>query len=884
MKVKQSFLWHVKNSFEVKSISNQKNEEEDIELPSTEVLHNAGKEVYSYKIGGFRVSILNTSRGLSYYISPVKQFIELEKRIKGRLEDVMLLLSKGNDLGDILSATLGINREMVADAAYIIRSSLGYGKLQVLIDDPNVIDISVEGKGNVWVRHSFIEEMRPEQDFAPTNIYINDINEAVSLQQTIATKCGTYVSTANPIVDTQLPQREGGHRVHLVFPTVSKGRPEIVVRKRLPVPPSISHLVESGVLPKWIAELFKIILTARGAVIIAGPPGSGKTTLIRSLLYSLVPSTWKVIVIEDTGEIDPPKGSPWTRYTTFELGSVEVGLFDLAKASLRASGTRLLVVGETRGREAQVLAQAMTVGLGGLCLPRDQLILARIDGKIDLYEIGEIVEGMLTGRHENVEVITWNGENRYGFSPISGAIIKNGSKKFIRVHSRGNVPHELHEDHLAIIYEKDRLIAKPAKELKPGDKLLTLQFKQNEKGCSYIRITDFLDKENLSKSLICLEKEGERSNGERKGKLAERGENEALDHGNSELFEEGHSIPLVIKLGKDLGYLIGLLLACGYTTKWKELDRSEIILDEKYCGSKALEKAKKALEGLGLEKASSFSFSNEGISMISVKFNIIASFLVRLTQNENGKDEKSIPLEIALRNTVDFREGLVEGYLEGKGFSCPGKIAVESRKQAEALYLLLRSLGFKAEVRWESYEKIVESDEEIDKAYELFIECEEDQANASSSNSNFHLSEIVKVESVEKDSLLYDIEVPGTHLYALGGGLILTHNTSFHCSSPQEVVSRLMAPPIELTPAQVSTFRFIAIMGFGDKPKRQLRLLAELSPIDGNKNVGIRTLWDREKDGSEISLNELMSRSKMVEELKCRLLNEDRHDDFNTRN
>jgi hypothetical protein len=73
-------------------------------------------------------------------------------------------------------------------------------------------------------------------------------------------------------------------------------------------------------------------------------------------------------------------------------------------------------------------------------------------------------------------------------------------------------------------------------------------------------------------------------------------------------------------------------------------------------------------------------------------------------------------------------------------------------------------------------------------------------------------------------------------------------------------------------------------MGFGDKPKRQLRLLAELSPIDGNKNVGITSLWDREKDGSEISLNELMSRSKMVEELKSRLLNEDRHDDFNTRN
>jgi len=73
-----------------------------------------------------------------------------------------------------------------------------------------------------------------------------------------------------------------------------------------------------------------------------------------------------VIVIEDTGEIDPQPGSPSTRYTTFELEAVKVDLFDLAEASLRASGTRLSVVGETRGAEAKVLAQALLVGLGGL--------------------------------------------------------------------------------------------------------------------------------------------------------------------------------------------------------------------------------------------------------------------------------------------------------------------------------------------------------------------------------------------------------------------------------------------------------------------------------------------------------------------------------------
>ncbi|MEM1606388.1 MAG: ATPase, T2SS/T4P/T4SS family, partial [Fervidicoccaceae archaeon] len=143
-------------------------------------------------------------------------------------------------------------------------------------------------------------------------------------------------------------------------------RPEIVIRKKLSTPPPVSRLVEEGVLPKAIADLFKILIHARGSMVIAGPPGSGKTTLLRSILHSFVPLTWKVAIIEDTGEIDPPPGSSWVRYTTFELGTVKVDLFDLAKAALRASATKLIVVGETRGEEAKVLVQAMLTGLGGM--------------------------------------------------------------------------------------------------------------------------------------------------------------------------------------------------------------------------------------------------------------------------------------------------------------------------------------------------------------------------------------------------------------------------------------------------------------------------------------------------------------------------------------
>ncbi len=320
--------------------------------------------VAHYRVGAFTVQIADAGGLYEYSVRPLGELEDLYRLVSEKLGDLTLLLKRGSDIGDVLTEVLEIPRERVPEALYALRSVLSYGKLQVLLDDPYIQDICVEGAGRVWVRHSLVEQLKPDQDFAPTNIALSSSEEVVALQQVIATKCNVYISTSNPIVDAQLPQSDGGHRVHLVFPTISQNRPEIVVRKRMPHPPHLDQLVEARVLPKAIVDLLKLAISARGSVIIAGPPGSGKTTLLRSILYSLVPRTWKVIVIEDTGEIDPPLGSPWTRYTTFELGAIKVDLFDLARASLRASGTRLIVVGETRGVEAQVLSQAMLVGLG----------------------------------------------------------------------------------------------------------------------------------------------------------------------------------------------------------------------------------------------------------------------------------------------------------------------------------------------------------------------------------------------------------------------------------------------------------------------------------------------------------------------------------------
>jgi Flp pilus assembly CpaF family ATPase len=155
---------------------------------------------------------------------------------------------------------LRVDRSKVCDALYTLETITGYGKLQVLPYIPYITDISVEGAGRVWVRHALVDLIRPEQDFVPTNIVFTSDSEVVQMQQIIATKCGTFLSTSNPIVNAKLLLQDGGHRVHLVFPTVSRSRPEIVIRKKLPMPLPIKCYVEAKVLPRAFLRLFKLVI------------------------------------------------------------------------------------------------------------------------------------------------------------------------------------------------------------------------------------------------------------------------------------------------------------------------------------------------------------------------------------------------------------------------------------------------------------------------------------------------------------------------------------------------------------------------------------------------------------------------------------------------
>ncbi len=325
------------------------------------------EKILEYTVSSTRVQIVKRGNNYKYLIAEQPKALSRED-IARAIESINERKITLFNLIKAIRRTTG-KKPKFSELVSISRS-MRYKKLQILLDDPYIEDISIIGPGTVWVRHSEILQRDPRADYIPTNITIKTQAEFLEYMELLAEKIGKLVTPLNPIADGNLPEEDGGHRVHLVHPEVAGGVGEIVIRKKRGISSiSLDEMIKRGTIPPEVVELIKRIIEKRGSIIIAGPPGSGKTTLLRAILYSLIPKEWKIVIIEDTPEIDPLPESAWVRYivpANLWGSGRNVDQMILAKAALRASVTRYIVIGETRGREARVLPQAMNMGLGSL--------------------------------------------------------------------------------------------------------------------------------------------------------------------------------------------------------------------------------------------------------------------------------------------------------------------------------------------------------------------------------------------------------------------------------------------------------------------------------------------------------------------------------------
>ncbi len=244
---------------------------------------------------------------------------------------------------------------------YIIRDFLGYGKIDPLMKDHLIEDISADGVNiPIYVWHR-------EHESLPTNIIFNDVDELDSFVVRLAYLAGKNISLALPILDASLPD---GSRIQLTYGNEITRRGSTFTIRRFRVDPlTISDLISFNTVSSDMAAYFWYAIENRVSVLAAGGVAAGKTTVLNCLSMFIKPGL-KIVSVEDTAELNLPHENwiPSVVRTGFEYdekGTGAITLFDLLKAAVRQRPD-YLIVGEVRGAEAYTLFQAMATGHLGM--------------------------------------------------------------------------------------------------------------------------------------------------------------------------------------------------------------------------------------------------------------------------------------------------------------------------------------------------------------------------------------------------------------------------------------------------------------------------------------------------------------------------------------
>ena len=247
-------------------------------------------------------------------------------------------------------------------AYYIIRDFIGYGKIDPLMKDHFIEDISADGVNiPIYVWHRVYESL-------PTNIIFKDEEELDSFTIRMAYLSGKNISIASPILDTSLPD---GSRVQLTYGNEVTRRGSTFTIRRFRVDPlTISDLIALKTVSSEMAAYLWYVVENRASILVAGGVASGKTTMLNCLSMFIKPDM-KVVSVEDTQELNLPHENWIPSVARLGFGredkkSGTITLFDLLKAAVRQRPD-YLILGEVRGEEAYTLFQAIATGHLGMC-------------------------------------------------------------------------------------------------------------------------------------------------------------------------------------------------------------------------------------------------------------------------------------------------------------------------------------------------------------------------------------------------------------------------------------------------------------------------------------------------------------------------------------
>jgi pilus assembly protein CpaF len=231
---------------------------------------------------------------------------------------------------------------------------LGLGPLEPLLADPAISDILVNRHNQVY-----IEKLGKLQ---LVDVRFQDNNHLLKIINKIVSNVGRRIDESTPMVDARLPD---GSRVNAIIGPLALDGAMLSIRRFAVQRPTLEDLVHKGSLTAAIGEVLKAIAVAKLNVVISGGTGAGKTTML-NILSGFIPSTERIITIEDSAELQLQQEHVCrleTRPPNVE-GKGEVTQRELVRNSLRMRPDRV-IVGEVRGAEVIDMLQAMNTGHEG---------------------------------------------------------------------------------------------------------------------------------------------------------------------------------------------------------------------------------------------------------------------------------------------------------------------------------------------------------------------------------------------------------------------------------------------------------------------------------------------------------------------------------------
>jgi pilus assembly protein CpaF len=293
---------------------------------------------------------------------------ELKQRIHSKLVDKLDLTKVGELDGEVLRREIRLVVEHLCDSEdtllnrterdqlvnEVLDETFGLGPLEVLLKDPTISDILINGPKNTYV------ERRGKME--KTNVVFRDNDHLMQIIDRIISKVGRRVDETCPMVDARMSD---GSRFNAIIPPLALDGACVSIRRFGANPLKLEDLLNFRAFTPEMVMLLEGAIKARLNIIISGGTGSGKTTLLNTL-SSFIPNSDRIVTIEDAAELQLQQDHVVrleTRPANIE-GKGAIFATDLVRNALRMRPERI-VIGECRGAEALDMLQAMNTGHEG---------------------------------------------------------------------------------------------------------------------------------------------------------------------------------------------------------------------------------------------------------------------------------------------------------------------------------------------------------------------------------------------------------------------------------------------------------------------------------------------------------------------------------------